>query len=58
MATICPFPGAAGTGCVVGNPSGAIAILFGTDQASVGLDGSFFDAAGGTAITAFRVTVR
>jgi hypothetical protein len=53
LATICPFPGAAGTGCVVGNPSGAFAILFSTDQASVGLDGGFFDADGGTAITAF-----
>jgi hypothetical protein len=87
LAAICPFPGAAGTGCVVGNPSGptlaldpdspqtfittdsanptspvltgtprfngAIAILFSTDQAGVGLDGGFFDATGGTAITAF-----
>jgi PEP-CTERM motif len=33
--------------------NGSIAILFSTDQAGVGLEGGFFDAAGGTAITAF-----
>lgn len=38
-----------------GSPAfnGAISILFSTDQAGVGLDGGFFDALGGTAITAF-----
>ena len=33
--------------------NGAIAILFSNDQAGVGLDGGFFNAIGGTAITAF-----
>lgn len=33
--------------------NGPIGILFSTDQAGVGLDGGFFDAIGGTAITAF-----
>lgn len=33
--------------------NGPVAIHFDTDQAGVGLDGGFFDAAGGTAITAF-----
>lgn len=38
-----------------GSPTfnGPIAILFDSDQAGVGLDGGYFDAAGGTAITAF-----
>jgi hypothetical protein len=38
-----------------GSPTfnGPIAILFSTDLAGVGLDGGFFDAIGGTAITAF-----
>lgn len=38
-----------------GSPTfnGSIAILFSVDQAGVGLEGGFFDAAGGTAITAF-----
>lgn len=78
--------GGAATGCVVGNPTaalaldgaspetrivgdganptspvlsgtptfnGPIAILFSNDQAGVGLDGGFFNAIGGTAITAF-----
>jgi hypothetical protein len=84
-AATCP-PGAAVTGCVVGNPTGplaldpaspnafitsdganptspvlsgsptfngSIAILFSTDQVGVGLTGGFFNAIGGTAITAF-----
>lgn len=33
--------------------NGPIGILFSVDQAGVGLDGGFFDAIGGTAITAF-----
>jgi hypothetical protein len=33
--------------------NGSIAVLFSTLQAGVGLDGGFFDAIGGTAITAF-----
>ena len=33
--------------------NGAISILFSTDQAGVGLEGGYFDAIGGTAITAF-----
>ncbi|CAL1238863.1 PEP-CTERM sorting domain-containing protein [Candidatus Methylocalor cossyra] len=33
--------------------NGPIAILFSTDQYGVGLDGGYFDALGGTAITAF-----
>src|SRR5690606_40260176 len=33
--------------------NGAISIFFDTDLAGVGLDGGFFDAIGGTAITAF-----
>jgi hypothetical protein len=33
--------------------NGSIAILFSTPQAGVGLDGGFFDAIGGTAITAY-----
>lgn len=33
--------------------NGAISILFDTDLAGVGLDGGYFDAIGGTAITAF-----
>jgi hypothetical protein len=38
-----------------GSPTfnGPISILFDSDQAAVGLDGGFFDAIGGTAITAF-----
>lgn len=38
-----------------GSPTfnGAISILFSTDQAGVGLEGGYFDAIGGTAITAF-----
>ena len=38
-----------------GNPifNGPVSILFGVDLAGVGLDGGFFDAVGGTAITAF-----
>lgn len=34
--------------------NGAIAMIFSSNQAAVGLDGGFFNAAGGTAITAFR----
>jgi hypothetical protein len=39
-----------------GSPTfnGPIAILFSNDQAGVGLDGGFFDAIGGTAITAYN----